>query len=275
MKIKKILTALIAGALAASAMVVGTAAKDVDAGILQFNDREFTVKGMDRTILGEDPDKYPGWDAIYILGRGSADTEKLISQNYNVWKNVQKVTASFYLEDVDGTAFAEDMGYIQICGVMGEGANWQWFDNSANLLEQNESFAFGPDCVMTATWNIADFIAQYGKDVENGGVLKLSLMVGSNGIDDYNLRIVWTDVTVEGDEAAMAEAVATVTNLGAGASAVEETAETANAPAAGNTSEAPAATKGSADTGIEGVAVVTALAFAGVGSVIILRRKSK
>lgn len=296
MKFKKSLAALLAGALTASAMVLSIGAADIDAGILKFNDRDFTVKGMDRIILGEDPDKYSGWDAIYVLGRNSEDTEKMIAQNYNVWKNVSKVTASFYLEDADGTAFAEDMGFIQTCGVMGEGANWQWFQNDANLLQQNESFEFGSGCVMTATWDVADYMAKHGKDVENGGVLKLSMMIGNDGIDDFNLKIVWTDVSVEGDQAAMDEAVASVLDFGAAtvddsieaeenalteAVTADETVnitaeqEAATVPAAGNTSAAATASKGSADTGIQGAAVVIGLAVIGTGAVIVSRKKSK
>lgn len=70
----------------------------------------------------------------------------------------------------------------------------------------------------------------------------------------------------------------TVSGLGSAAeeAAVETAAvveETTTAPATGNTSTAASSDKGSADTGVEGVAVVVGLALLAAGAVVISRKR--
>lgn len=102
-----------------------------------------------------------------------------------------------------------------------------------------------------AIFTYDDMIASYGSD--------LSLL------DQFNVGDTGGDITVT--------KVVLKASAGAEAAAVQETAVQSIVAATGDTTAAAATTKGSADTGIEGAAVVLALAVIGTGAVIVSKKR--
>lgn len=300
MKLRKGFAGIVAAAMAFGTMAISASA-EADIGLLKFNDREFILASGNSVLVGDNMDaaNNNARDAVKMPGQQDADNTELgilFSQNGALWSNINSITAHFYVEDTSGECYPEDLGYIQNYIQLGEDAGWSWNSANVNYLEQltETGFGFGPDFTMEATWDIKSVMDASGSDSAQGGVLKLGLQFGNSGIDDMPLKIVWVDASYDGDTAIVAEClakydemtgaaaavdtavedVATVDATTVDAAAVDAAATVDVAPTAGNTAAATTAdSKGSADTGVEGVAVVAALAIIGTGAVVISRKR--
>ncbi len=274
MKLRKLLAGVVAGAVATGSMITMASAQNFDKGVLLFNDVEFTVGAAATIMVGADRGATEAWEAITMPLYGDKDYEtdgqnRVIAQKGELWSKVNSVTATFYLENPDGNGFAEDLGYIQPFMQLGEDTGWSWWDaGTENLLQQNEAYSFGPDCKMTYTWNIGELMANKGSTSDQGGLLKMGFQLGNSGFDDINLKIVWTDVSVDWDQTVVDQYVASYKAIIGGGDAA------ADAPVAGNTAAATDPSKANnPETGVEGVAGVVALAVVASGAIVMSRKR--
>jgi len=215
-----------------AAPVANAEAKDFDFVVLKFNCRDFVVQQKSNVLLG---DNYTGTKkGVPILspniGRDATiqafqqplpddpyfDSRFFINQNPDFWNSIDHITASFYVEDPTGTAAVENVTYMQAYIQMGgksQGKAWRFYPDEAegesadNLIQQfpEGEYALDSAHVMTVTWDIAGAMEKYGtpdvadpnaEDSSGGGVHKFGVQIGNEGIDDYNLKICWTDATI-------------------------------------------------------------------------------
>jgi len=225
-------------------------AKDFDFVVMQFNCREFVTKPGGSVLVGDNytATKKGEWILSPNIGRDATiqafqqplpddpyfANRFMINQNGDFWQSVDRIEASFYVEDATGAAAIEDVtymqAYIQMGGLSKEKA-WRFYPEEANgesapnLIQQfpEGEYALDSAHVMTVTWDIKSAMESCGtldagdpdaEDGKGGGVHKFGVQIGDEGIDEKTLKICWTDVTIYvKDKAKFDEYVAKVSEV--------------------------------------------------------------
>jgi hypothetical protein len=224
-----------------------------DFGVIAFRSREMRIPSSNDVKIGGNMGPNTGWGnegggascAIRIFGfqgfarptdgfpdYGFGDYQDedgvyqtLLSQNGPFWENIDKITASFFLDgDEDG---AGEIGFIETFIQHGPLGSWEFrADTGINLIEtvvdpedDDDNFEWG--MVMDAVWDFQDFRERHGtvtvwceetesevekyildipvdEDGEGGGILKFGLMIENMDVIEMYLsaKIFFTDVKI-------------------------------------------------------------------------------
>jgi hypothetical protein len=272
MKLRKVLAGLCAAAVAVGGMIVPTGAQEFDFGFIKFNDVTVTIPDMGMVKPGEIDDLQTSVaSAIHMPFQSSSNAsayqdpestgedtvDKLVAQNGDFWSNISSITAKFKL---NGDFAEEDLGDVAAWYQLGETTGWNgnWYIDIGSWSVTPR----GPGAEFTVTWDFSTVPFQAGV---GGGLLKLGIQISNAGIMPIDVGIEWTDVQINGDQAAMDAMVTEVAAVRGGGAA---------APAAGDTSAA-GADKGGADTGVADVAVIGGIALVAIGAVVMTKKKAR
>lgn len=234
MKLKKILTIIATGSLFILNSTISTAAATIDKGIFTVTDSSFTVPMMTDYTLGSD-DGQPGSEVMDIPGGGpiDGDFKTALEQNGELWYSVEEVKVKFTLTTASNPDEADFDGFfVQGVFQLGDTSGWAWADNDGkpDLVSIEPSigesgFQFGEE--YTLTYHPRAFMDASGTDENSqGGVLRMGLKIGNQGVDNLDFDIKFNDVTITGDNAMIEKYTALANELtGNMIEEVEETPE--------------------------------------------------
>lgn len=283
MKLRKVLAGLVAAVMAASVMAVYASAVDKcpdGYALIGFGDADWKISMWGK---GDDAVDYNLYQTpVQITGDGTYTITVDLSGGYTNDGWVDEETGDYIeLTTANGIGAmginiwgAPDDAAFDIISVSFDGVDYPLQGASYSNNEDD-----GRRTNVYNAWASFDSSKEdhISKDPDNATATPINIdsltewSVCTVTFEAYNMG----EAAVEAVDVDVDEAIAPISETAdeTTTATTEATATTANAAAAGNTSAAAATSKGSADTGIEGVAVVAGLAAAAAGAVIISKKR--
>jgi len=217
-------------------------AKDFDFVVMQFNCREFEIKGGNSEVFLGDNISGEKKGVMTLNDNGAADAfvqafqqplpddpnfpnRFIIDENGDFWSAVDHIEAKFYLDAVNCEPLPEEFPWIGTYFLLGKSSNYKFDFTEENTINSlPDGFGFGPDYVMSVNWDIKGILAANGGNTDvgdpnvegsgGGGIHRLGMKMRNEGLDVYTLSVNWTDVTVYvSDKAKFDEYVAKVSEI--------------------------------------------------------------